>query len=180
MIERRVAPAIVAGVVLLGCQEDELLCRREPDYGTQDSFSTAIELEDEVVHAGKVCGDEEDWFAIDGIAMCSLDIQLRFEDAQGSLGMSLFQQGGSGLRLLIAAFETGDLERIRTSPGADGPLFLQVRGQGDRISSVNSAYELEVDWACLDGSSGSEGSSGDEPSGSEGSSGTSPASESST
>ncbi len=114
------------------CEDDA----REDD----DGADTATPLAPDTTTDGVLCGRDEDWFAIDAAAGCTLRVDAEFVDARGDVDLRMFDAAGD---LVGESRGIGDRETISYLAAAAGTVYVQVTLIGER-----NTYRLSVSQSC--------------------------------
>jgi hypothetical protein len=126
-------------VVLL---DGPLACPGDDLFEDNDEIAEATPLEADDVVAGILCGaDDDDFFAVDVEAGCTLTAELIFRHGDGDLDLRALDDGGGSLE---SSTSTSDNEDVSVVIDTAQTVFLRAYGFQD----AENAYVLRVATDC--------------------------------
>jgi hypothetical protein len=136
------------------CEEDG-----QEDNDVRDSASV---LSSGVATAGRFCGEDDDWYAINVAAGCNVLAELAFEPSDGDLDMLLFNPGG---QLVASASGLEDAEALNVQAGEPGLYAVRLRGgsRDDIAYTVTMTASCPQDLECPADDAHEDNDSADQP-----------------
>ena len=114
------APEVENDYLMLGERTEPPLECADDEFEDNDNQEQPALAEPGTL-SGRICGGDEDWFAVQVNAGGALTATLSFTDADGSLDLEVFSPGGTSLG--VSATD-GDLETVNVDPVLESGLHL--------------------------------------------------------
>lgn len=139
---------------LTACDADLGACRAacvgDLNAGANAARESAAQLREGLTEGWTICGAEEDWYRVAGVADETISVSA-IGEAEGDVDIELWGPDGDA-PVAQSAVADQAFEQIRYRLPADGTYFLRVTAAGDvsyRLDVAVGAFCL-FDWDCCD------------------------------